>query len=57
MEVIDNKKNLPDRVPYRREKNLYIGTAIVISGLVWMIYNFGLVSETVFHRFFPGRCS
>ncbi|MCC8019465.1 MAG: hypothetical protein LIO85_06805 [Rikenellaceae bacterium] len=51
MEIIDNKKR-PDENPVRREKNLYIGGAIVICGLVWLMYNFDVVGSVFFHRFF-----
>ncbi len=51
MEIIDNK-NLPDMNPVRREKNIYIGTAIVLCGVVWLMYNFDLVGSVFFHRFF-----
>lgn len=51
MEIINNNGKQPEKDPLK-SKNIYIGTALIISGIIWMSYNLDIISGKIFNGFF-----
>ncbi len=52
MEITDKNGHKVRPQAYRREKNIFIGAAITVCGVVWLLYNFDIVGAKFFDRFF-----
>ena len=53
MEIIENDKPGRNRtVEIIRPRNLFIGIILILAGILWLLNNFGLLSDSAFELIF-----
>lgn len=52
MEIIGNGDTPSPQKRIESNKKIYIGFALILSGAVWLLYNFNIISHNIFSKFF-----
>lgn len=48
MEILDNNIHKDCSCDTRSSRNIFAGVAFILAGVIWLLYNFNLISESFF---------